>query len=191
MNINNSPNLYRTRIDCFTQDALEQIKGTLNGDEVTFPNRGGLGTDVRYLSDFALEQIKSAVGNNGGTLEFEKVKSVWYFNEASQSEQKLDFILEDGVLVCTLNLKSVAEKDGIISFYKSENPTDESWENDLLLEVQIEGIQAYTIGRRGLVNSPNYGWISFIPSDVGFLVSFSYDGMSSYLNLNVILSTIS
>jgi len=66
MNINNNPNLSRTRIDCFTQDALTQIKDTLNGDEVTFPNRGGLGTDVRYLSDFALEQIKNAVGNGGG-----------------------------------------------------------------------------------------------------------------------------
>lgn len=67
----------RTMIDCFTQDALTQIKDTLNGDEVTFPNRGGLGTDVRYLSDFALEQIKSAVGNDGGGGGAKRIVSCW------------------------------------------------------------------------------------------------------------------
>jgi len=56
----------RTKIDCFTMDALEQIKATLNDQTPSFINRGGVGKDVRELSDFALQQIKDAVGNNGG-----------------------------------------------------------------------------------------------------------------------------
>lgn len=56
----------RTKVDCFTQDALEQIKDVVKGNEPTYTNRGGVGKDVRYLSDFALWQIKNAVGEGGG-----------------------------------------------------------------------------------------------------------------------------
>ena len=56
----------RTKVDCFTMDALEQIKATLNNQTPNFTNRGGVGKDVRELSDFALQQIKDAVGTNGG-----------------------------------------------------------------------------------------------------------------------------
>lgn len=47
-------------------DALEQIKAVVNNETPTFTNRGGVGKDVRELSDFALHQIKDAIGSNGG-----------------------------------------------------------------------------------------------------------------------------
>ncbi len=185
----------RTKVDCFTQDALEQIKDVVKGNEPTYINRGGVGKDVRELSDFALQQIKDAVGSNGGggTLEFEKVKSVWYFNEASQSQQKLDFTIEDGVLVKHLDLRSVAEHDGTIAFFKSENPTSESVEDDLILGVQIEGTKSYpsiNAYPNHTINNPNYGWIYYIDTLEGFTLSFSYDSIKTYLELTVQLYTI-
>lgn len=66
---------FRTRIDCFTQDALEQIKDIMEGKQPTFLERGGVGNDVRELSDFALWQIRNALG--GGSEEQRSVVSVW------------------------------------------------------------------------------------------------------------------
>ena len=59
----------RTKIDCFTMDALEQIKAVVNNQTPSFINRGGVGKDVRELSDFALQQIKDAVGSNSGGVQ--------------------------------------------------------------------------------------------------------------------------
>ena len=69
----------RTKIDCFTMDALEQIKATLNNETPTFTNRGGVGKDVRELSDFALQQIKDAIGSNGGGQggDVVQIKKMW------------------------------------------------------------------------------------------------------------------
>jgi len=66
---------FRTRIDCFTQDALEQIKDIMDGRQPTFLERGGVGNDVRELSDFALWQISNALG--GCSEERRSVVSVW------------------------------------------------------------------------------------------------------------------
>lgn len=77
----------RTKVDCFTQDALEQIKGVVNGNEPTYVNRGGVGKDVRYLSDFALWQIKNAVGTNGGGQggDVVEIKKMWSLSGDEQN----------------------------------------------------------------------------------------------------------
>ena len=56
----------RRVVDCFTTDALRQIQSAVNGDEYVNEYRGGMGSDIRYLSDFAVEQINNAVTVNGG-----------------------------------------------------------------------------------------------------------------------------
>ena len=44
----------RRVVDCFTTDALRQIQSAVNGDEYVNEYRGGMGSDIRYLSDFAV-----------------------------------------------------------------------------------------------------------------------------------------
>ena len=94
----------RTKVDCFTQDALEQIKDVVNGNEPTYVSRGGVGKDVRYLSDFALWQIKNAVGEGegGGNFDVARIKSIWvqrYFNDSSNSDLYPDIEDENPIKV--------------------------------------------------------------------------------------------
>lgn len=94
----------RTKIDCFTHEALEQIKDVVNGNEPSFTDRGGVGKDVRYLSDFALWQIGNAVGNGGGGEDRREIVTVWYGSTQSMAE-RLTPTEEDGktVYTCTFD----------------------------------------------------------------------------------------
>lgn len=119
---------------------------------------------------------------------------MWYYNYASQQKQKLDFTLVDGVLLNRTDLRSVANKDGNISFFKTENPTDESFDNDIIFDVEIEGFQAYPsiiTQNHKIINNPNYGWISYLGTMTGFVLSFSYDSINPYLELIVDLNAVS
>lgn len=65
----------RFKCDCFSSSALAQIRDVFNGDEPTYHNRGGVGYDIRELSDFALNQIRGAIGGR-----VYDIKSVWLYD---------------------------------------------------------------------------------------------------------------
>lgn len=64
----------RFKCDCFSSSALAQIRDVFNGDEPNYHNRGGVGYDIRELSDFALNQIRGAIGGR-----VYDIKSVWLY----------------------------------------------------------------------------------------------------------------
>lgn len=105
---------FRTRIDCFTQDALEQIKDIMEGKQPTFHERGGVGNDVRELSDFALWQIRNALG--GGSEEQRSVVSVWeavFVQDNSVQYSKLEGVSENDSPYETVYEYRTTERDTI------------------------------------------------------------------------------
>lgn len=105
---------FRTRIDCFTQDALKQIKDIMEGNQPTFLERGGVGNDVRELSDFALWQIRNALG--GGSEEQRSVVSVWeavFVQENSVQYSKLEGVSENDTQYETVYEYRTTERDTI------------------------------------------------------------------------------
>lgn len=139
----------RTRIDCFTQDALTQIKDTLNGDEVTFPNRCGLGTDVRYLSDFALEQIRGAIGNGGGGGETKRIVSGWRVVSETEFE-KID--KKEGEELFVINSFAVSSEAFV--FTTDENEPNDTFKNvALLVGLTSQSISTSTFGTTVAIQS--------------------------------------
>lgn len=105
---------FRTKIDCFTQDALEQIKDIMEGKQPTFLERGGVGNDVRELSDFALWQISNALG--GGSEEQRSVVSVWeavFVQDNSVQYSKLEGVSENDSPYETMYEYRTTERDTI------------------------------------------------------------------------------
>lgn len=105
---------FRTRIDCFTQDALEQIKDIMEGKQPSFLERGGVGNDVRELSDFALWQIRNALG--GGSEEQRSVVSVWeavFVQDNSVQYSKLEGVSENDSPFETVYEYRTTERDTI------------------------------------------------------------------------------
>lgn len=134
--------LPRTKIDCFTQDALTQIKDTLNNQTPSFTKRGGVGKDVRELSDFALQQIKDAVGSNGGGGgETKRIVSGWQVFE----ENDFDKInKKDGEELFEIDSYS---GNAMFVFTTDENEPETNFGNvALIVNIQNNAISITNIG---------------------------------------------